>query len=75
MRVRYNFGMVSIKLNGESREISAHWTLADLLEDLQINNRYCAVERNKQLVPREQHSECVLQADDEIEVVTLVGGG
>lgn len=75
MGVRYDLTMVSIKLNGESREIPANWSLADLLEDLQINNRYCAVERNKQLVPREQHSECMIQADDEIEVVTLVGGG
>ena len=67
--------MVSIKLNGESREVPDAWTLAELLKDLQINNRYCAVECNKQLVPREQHSNHVLKADDEIEVVTLVGGG
>lgn len=67
--------MTTIKLNGEEREISDKWTLADLLNDLQINNRYCAVERNRQLVPREEHSECLLNAGDEIEVVTLVGGG
>lgn len=67
--------MATIKLNGEEREIPNEWTLADLLNDLQINNRYCAVERNKLLVPREQHSDCRLDAGDEIEVVTLVGGG
>lgn len=67
--------MATINLNGESRDVPDTWTLADLLNDLQINNRYCAVERNRQLVPREQHAECRLADSDEIEVVTLVGGG
>lgn len=67
--------MATIKLNGESRDIPDASTLADLLKDLKINNRYCAVERNKQLVPREQHVECGLVAGDDIEIVTLVGGG
>ncbi len=67
--------MLTITLNGESREIPADWTLTDLLNDLQINNRYCAVEQNQKLVPREQHADCVIQDGDQIEVVTLVGGG
>lgn len=67
--------MATIKLNGESREVPDTWTLADLLNDLQINNRYCAVERNRQLVPREEHAGCGISDGDEIEVVTLVGGG
>ena len=67
--------MLTITLNGESREIPSDWTLTDLLNDLQINNRYCAVEQNQKLVPREQHADCVIQDGDQIEVVTLVGGG
>ena len=67
--------MLTIMLNGESREIPSDWTLTDLLNDLQINNRYCAVEQNQKLVPREQHADCVIQDGDQIEVVTLVGGG
>ncbi len=67
--------MTTIKLNGEERTIAAEWSIAELLNDLQINNRYCAVERNQQLVPREKHADCKLQDGDHIEVVTLVGGG
>lgn len=67
--------MISIRLNGEDRTIAADASLSDLLQELDINNRYCAVERNKELVPRGQHHECRLQAGDEIEIVTLVGGG
>ena len=64
-----------IQLNGEPREIPESWSIADLLTDLKIENRYCAVERNRSVVPREQHAACSLQDGDQIEVVTLVGGG
>ena len=67
--------MITILLNGEDRSVAAQWTIADLLTDLKINNRYCAVERNQQLVPREEHAACQLLQGDRIEVVTLVGGG
>ena len=67
--------MITIKLNGEPRPADPDWTIGDLLVDLDINNRYCAVERNQELIPREQHMECQLQDGDQIEIVTLVGGG
>lgn len=67
--------MITIKLNGEPRSIAPEWTISDLLRDLEINNRYCAVERNLELIPREQHPDCQLHDGDQIEVVTLVGGG
>ena len=67
--------MITITLNGENRSIDADSSIAELLENLKINNRYCAVERNQQLVPREQHEACRLEDGDQVEVVTLVGGG
>ena len=66
---------MEILLNGDLRRIPESWTIADLLADLQIENRYCAVERNCEVVPREQHAASRLQSGDRIEVVTLVGGG
>ena len=67
--------MITIKLNGEDLTIDRQWSIGDLLLHLDINNRYCAVERNLELVPREQHPDCQLQDGDRIEIVTLVGGG
>lgn len=64
-----------ISLNGQKRTVPASWTIADLLADLKLENRYCAVERNREVVPRELHLECRLQPGDLIEIVTLVGGG
>ena len=66
---------MKILLNGEPHSIDPTWTIADLLSSLNIENRYCAVERNSQVVPREVHADCQLQNGDTIEVVTLVGGG
>ncbi|HAP06421.1 MAG TPA: thiamine biosynthesis protein ThiS [Planctomycetaceae bacterium] len=64
-----------ITLNGAPRDVPEASTIADLLQDLQIESRYCAVERNRHVVPRETHSHVQLQAGDEVEIVTLVGGG
>ncbi|MDG1893381.1 MAG: sulfur carrier protein ThiS [Fuerstiella sp.] len=67
--------MIDILLNGETRAVSADCTIADLLFELDIKNRYCAVERNQELIPREEHAACKLTGGDCVEIVTLVGGG
>lgn len=66
---------MQIQLNGEMRQVPDQWTISDLLQDLKIENRYCAVECNRRVVPREQHDQTALTAGDVVEVVTLVGGG
>ncbi|WP_437194441.1 sulfur carrier protein ThiS [Planctomicrobium sp. SH527] len=66
---------MKIQVNGETREIANTATVADLLAELKLDPRFLAVERNKQLVPRAQHAQCKLEEGDELEVVTLVGGG
>jgi thiamine biosynthesis protein ThiS len=66
---------VEISVNGEPRQVEVGCTVAVLLEQLKLQPRYLAVERNQQLVPRATHANCVLQPGDGIEIVTLVGGG
>lgn len=68
-------GNVEILVNGEPRFVLAECTVARLLEQLQLQPRYLAVECNEQLVPRIKHAETTLQAGDRVEIVTLVGGG
>lgn len=67
--------MIRVSINGESRSVADRSTMAELLEDLKINSRYCAVEQNREVVPRENHATTVLTDGDAIEIVTLVGGG
>jgi thiamine biosynthesis protein ThiS len=62
-------------MNGEPREIESGTTVARLIEALKMQPRFLAVERNFELVPRTRHAECVLADGDQLEIVTLVGGG
>jgi sulfur carrier protein len=62
-------------MNGESREIESGTTVARLIEALKMQPRFLAVERNFELVPRARHAECILADGDQLEIVTLVGGG
>lgn len=66
---------MQICVNGEPREVESGTTLSRLLEELKMQPRYLAVERNFELVPRAQHAACVLGEGDSLEIVTLVGGG
>lgn len=66
---------MKISVNDQVQEIPEHSTIASLLELLDMQPRFVAVERNRELVPRGRHAECVLEENDQIEIVTLVGGG
>ncbi|WP_296461196.1 sulfur carrier protein ThiS [Rubinisphaera sp.] len=66
---------ISITLNGNETSIPENTSISDLLAQRSLDSRYLAVERNRELVPRRRHSECRIQPGDEIEIVTLVGGG
>jgi sulfur carrier protein len=66
---------MKIHLNGQPRELPAECTLADLLAEMQLEPRMCAVEVNLEVVPRAEHARHVLHDGDRLEIVTLVGGG
>lgn len=66
---------MQITVNGESHEIKDESTIKDLLTQLNLSSRYVAVERNLILVPRAEHENCRLEPGDQLEIVTLVGGG
>ena len=67
--------VISVIVNGEIFRVPNDSTMSTLLEKLKINNRYCAVEQNRELVPRERHARTPLAEGDAVEIVTLVGGG
>jgi sulfur carrier protein len=66
---------MQIQVNGLPREVAERTTVAQLLEQLDFDHRYLAVECNMQLVPRREHGAHMLAAGDRLEIVTLVGGG
>ena len=66
---------MKIKFNGETREVSEDITIANLLKQVELDPRRVAVEVNLELAPRERHGSIQLKEGDQLEVVTLVGGG
>ena len=66
---------MKILFNGEGREVRDGMTIAELLEELSLDPKRVAVEVNLDLAPRDRHAQTQLQEGDQLEVVTLVGGG
>ena len=66
---------IEVSVNGQSRVVSDGSSVTDLLRDLELDRNRVAVERNREIVPRSEHSACSLAAGDAIEIVTFVGGG
>ena len=64
-----------VSVNGDSQEVMENASVTDLLQLLELNAAHVAVEVNRELIPREQHQQYRLSAGDQLEIVTLVGGG
>lgn len=67
--------MIQITVNGQAVEIEAPMTVQQLLDTVDVPPNYLAVEVNADVVPREDYSQTMVSAGDDVEVVTLVGGG
>ena len=66
---------MQVHVNGEPREVPEGATVAALLATMKIETGQVAVEVNAQVVRRARHGEVQLQAGDQVEIVTFVGGG
>jgi thiamine biosynthesis protein ThiS len=66
---------VEIRLNGEKYLVRGATNLLELLGELSLPVERIAVERNREVVRREELGTTPIAADDRVEVVQLVGGG
>ena len=64
-----------VRINGNEERVEAGTTVADLVARYQLEPKQVAVEINRDLVPRKVFDSTILKEDDQIEIVTLVGGG
>ena len=67
--------MIRITVNGKDVQIESPMTVEQLLDTVDVPPNYLAVEVNGEVVPREDYTAVTVGADDQVEVVTLVGGG
>jgi thiamine biosynthesis protein ThiS len=64
-----------ITLNGDPHEVAGPLTVTALLDQLAIDPRRVAVERNLVVLKREAFGTTMVAEGDEIEIVNFVGGG
>jgi thiazole synthase len=66
---------LSLKINGEPREIERPLSVRELLTTLGLDPAKIAVERNLEIVPRSQYAEVTVDEGDRLEIVHFIGGG
>jgi len=67
--------VIEVAVNGEVMQVPQSSSLQDLVDRLQLTGKRIAVEVNLEIVPRSQHSDHLLQAGDQVEIVHAIGGG
>jgi len=66
---------MNIMLNNEDSEVRDGITIAQLLKDREIENKYIAVEVNKIIIPKSDYQKYEIKNGDRIEIITAIGGG
>jgi thiamine biosynthesis protein ThiS len=64
-----------IEVNGKTREIEEGRSIADLLAELELDDRLIVVELNREIVRSTERAHVGLQSGDRVEIVHFVGGG
>jgi len=66
---------MTIQINGEPRDFDSPLSLSALIEKLGMKQDRVAIERNRNIVPRQAWQETQLADGDQLEIVQFVGGG
>jgi thiazole synthase len=66
---------IGLVVNGEPLRLPAGLSLPDLIAHLGLAPERVAIERNREIVPRNRWAETWLADGDSLEIVHFVGGG
>ncbi|MEM9706414.1 MAG: sulfur carrier protein ThiS [Pseudomonadota bacterium] len=64
-----------VTINGDRKKFDRAMPIDVLLEDLGIEKRQIAVEKNAEIVPKSKFAETLIADGDQIEIIQFVGGG
>jgi sulfur carrier protein len=65
---------MTVKVNGDTRELPDGTTVRQLVQQFKLAPEKVAIELNRRLIRADKYDRS-LSANDEIEIVTFVGGG
>ncbi len=66
---------VLIKVNGENKSIPQNISILNLLESYKLNKDRVVIELNRNILKQSDFESTILKKNDELEIVTFVGGG
>ena len=66
---------LSVRINGEERCVPNGLSVATLIDELGLDAKRVAIERNFEIVPRSTFAEVEVEDGDQYEIVHFVGGG
>jgi sulfur carrier protein len=72
---RINSEVIQLQVNGEPHTCPEQTLLPDFLAQMGLNPRLVAVEYNGEILHRQFWETTTIQANDRLEIVTIVGGG
>ncbi|OGI09801.1 MAG: thiamine biosynthesis protein ThiS [Candidatus Melainabacteria bacterium RIFCSPLOWO2_02_FULL_35_15] len=64
-----------IKINGEDKFVPQNISILKLIESFKINKDRVVIELNKNILKKDLFDFTLLSENDELEIVTFVGGG
>lgn len=67
--------LINIKLNGQEKQVAEGTTIQNLLDEMNITNKMIVVEKNLEIVPKDQYASYNVSEGDNIEIVGFFGGG
>ena len=67
--------MLTISLNGVEHRVESTISVAALLAQNGYANRKVAVEINREIVPKSEHEQRLVEDGDRVEIVHALGGG
>ena len=67
--------MITLQVNGDDRICDPNLSMTELLKSLGLNPRLVAVEYNGEILHRQFWGETIIENNDRLEIVTIVGGG
>ncbi len=66
---------MNIILNGKQFSIDKKMSIKDILVQNNIGGKNIVVEVNKEIISKSQWDQTILKENDQIEIITAVGGG
>jgi thiamine biosynthesis protein ThiS len=66
---------IKITLNGEDKFITQNTSIKNLLEELELDVKKIAIEKNYEIILPEDFGSNFLNESDKVEIVHFIGGG